>query len=150
MGSPCPTSTYAISRPKTRRRCFWYGNAAETMFVSLPSFAEVFMGLHPFSIEGCNFCSRVIPEAELPCLRRRLCGRTFFRRPLDGQRKLVIARDQRGDAATLELAEQLSSKRRIGASSRWLLGDQRPSRSCRGCTRPRASPDTLVSGCLSC
>jgi hypothetical protein len=28
MGSPCPTSTYAISRPRIRRRCFWYGNAA--------------------------------------------------------------------------------------------------------------------------
>src|SRR5262249_33820362 len=34
MGSPCPTSTYAISRPRTRRRFFWYGNAAEIMFVS--------------------------------------------------------------------------------------------------------------------
>src|SRR5215813_9376805 len=29
MGSPSPTSTYAISLPRTRRRCFWYGNAAE-------------------------------------------------------------------------------------------------------------------------
>src|SRR5262252_4972306 len=29
MGSPSPTSTYAISRPRIRRRCFWYGNAAE-------------------------------------------------------------------------------------------------------------------------
>src|SRR5215475_8081452 len=28
MGSPFPTSTYAISRPRTRRRCFWYGKAA--------------------------------------------------------------------------------------------------------------------------
>src|SRR5882762_9374429 len=37
MGSPCPTSTYAISRPRTRRRCFWYGNAAEIMLPS-PSF----------------------------------------------------------------------------------------------------------------
>src|SRR3989442_5860775 len=26
--------TYAISRPRTRRRCFWYGNAAEIMFAS--------------------------------------------------------------------------------------------------------------------
>src|SRR3989442_9326393 len=34
MGSPSPTSTYAISRPRTRRRCFWYGNAAEIMFAS--------------------------------------------------------------------------------------------------------------------
>src|SRR5262245_29829505 len=31
MGSPSPTSTYAISLPRTRRRCFWYGNAAEIM-----------------------------------------------------------------------------------------------------------------------
>src|SRR5262249_19017035 len=29
MGSPSPTSTYAISLPRIRRRCFWYGNAAE-------------------------------------------------------------------------------------------------------------------------
>src|SRR4051794_39587859 len=34
MGAPSPTSTYAISRPRTRRRCFWYGNAAEIMFAS--------------------------------------------------------------------------------------------------------------------
>src|SRR5262245_55195930 len=35
MGSPVPTSTYAISRPRTRRRCFSYGNAAEIMLASL-------------------------------------------------------------------------------------------------------------------
>src|SRR5262245_35980570 len=29
IGSPSPTSTYAISRPRTRRRCFGYRNAAE-------------------------------------------------------------------------------------------------------------------------
>ena len=29
MGSPCPTSTNAISRSRTRRRCFWYGRVAE-------------------------------------------------------------------------------------------------------------------------
>src|SRR6516225_8710946 len=34
MGSPSPTSTYAISRPRARRRFFWYGNAAEIMFAS--------------------------------------------------------------------------------------------------------------------
>ena len=34
MGSPSPTSTYAISLPRTCRRCFWYGNAAEIMFTS--------------------------------------------------------------------------------------------------------------------
>src|SRR5215472_12756100 len=34
MGSPFPTSTYAISRPRTRRRCFWNGNAAEILFAS--------------------------------------------------------------------------------------------------------------------
>src|SRR5947209_16440643 len=34
MGSPSPTSTYAISLPRTRRRCFWYGNVAEIMFPS--------------------------------------------------------------------------------------------------------------------
>src|SRR5262245_45399893 len=35
MGSPSPTSTYAISLPRTRRRFFWYGNAAEIMFALL-------------------------------------------------------------------------------------------------------------------
>src|SRR5262249_22243705 len=34
IGSPSPTPTYAISRPRTRRRCFWYGNAAEILFAS--------------------------------------------------------------------------------------------------------------------
>src|SRR4029077_17678439 len=34
MGSPSPTSTYAISLPRTRRRCFLYGNAAKIFFVS--------------------------------------------------------------------------------------------------------------------
>jgi len=34
MGSPSPTSTYAISRPRIRRRFFWYGKAAEIMFAS--------------------------------------------------------------------------------------------------------------------
>src|SRR5215469_10597005 len=34
MGSPSPTSTYAISRSKTRRRSFLYGNAAEILFAS--------------------------------------------------------------------------------------------------------------------
>ena len=34
MGSPSPTFTYAISLPRNRRRCFWYGNAAE---ITLPS-----------------------------------------------------------------------------------------------------------------
>src|SRR5262245_6077022 len=34
MGSPSPTSTYAISLPRTLRRCFWYGNAAEIMLAS--------------------------------------------------------------------------------------------------------------------
>ncbi len=33
MGSPSPTSTYAISRPRTCRRFFWNGNAAEILVV---------------------------------------------------------------------------------------------------------------------
>src|SRR5215475_9722630 len=37
MGSPCPISTYAISLPRTRRRCFWYGNAAEIISLLLRS-----------------------------------------------------------------------------------------------------------------
>src|SRR5882724_7276583 len=48
MGSPSPTSTYAISLPRTRRRCFLYGNAAEivAMLVS-PSFFVVAMLVSP-------------------------------------------------------------------------------------------------------
>src|SRR5713101_7421829 len=46
MGSPSPTSTYAISLPRTRRRCFWYGNAAEIMLAS-PSFFVVAMLASP-------------------------------------------------------------------------------------------------------
>jgi integrase len=33
-GSPSPASTYAMSLPRTRRRRFWYGNAAEIMLAS--------------------------------------------------------------------------------------------------------------------
>src|SRR5262245_41756932 len=40
MGSPSPTSTYAIWLPRTRRRCFLYGKAAEIMLAS-PSFFVV-------------------------------------------------------------------------------------------------------------
>jgi hypothetical protein len=39
-GVPSPTSTYAISLPRTRRLCFWYGNAAEIM-VATPSFSVI-------------------------------------------------------------------------------------------------------------
>src|ERR1700758_1633610 len=35
IGSPSPTFTYAISLPRTRRRCFWYGNAAEIVLALL-------------------------------------------------------------------------------------------------------------------
>src|SRR5499427_5967399 len=34
MGSPSPVSTYAISLPRTCRRCFLYGNAADILFAS--------------------------------------------------------------------------------------------------------------------
>src|SRR5262245_46605019 len=34
MGSPSPISAYAISLPRTCRRFFWNGNAAEIMFAS--------------------------------------------------------------------------------------------------------------------
>src|SRR5262249_44033556 len=44
MGSPCPSSTYAISLPRTRRRCFLYGNAAEIMCAS-PSLVVVPLSL---------------------------------------------------------------------------------------------------------
>jgi len=55
--TPCPTSTYAISRPSTRRRCFWYGNAAEIMFASPAIEAEAtacaFMK-HSFQVGGAR------------------------------------------------------------------------------------------------
>src|SRR6516165_534182 len=47
MGSPSPTSTYAISLPRTCRRFFWYGNAAEIMFASptqIPQAMGVLLG----------------------------------------------------------------------------------------------------------
>src|SRR5262249_55401405 len=42
MGAPPPPSTYAISLPRTRRRCFWYGNAAEIIFASPSFFISLF------------------------------------------------------------------------------------------------------------
>src|SRR5215475_9800318 len=59
MGSPSPTSTYAISLPRIWRRCFLYGNAAEILFTSPPNFAEGFMGTLSFATEGFDFCRRV-------------------------------------------------------------------------------------------
>src|SRR5215813_6935643 len=62
MGSPCPTSTYAISRPRTRRRCFWYGNVAEITFAfSYGNVAEIifFMFASPVVADYhlvANFC----------------------------------------------------------------------------------------------
>src|SRR5262249_32981678 len=41
MGSPRPTSTYAISLPRTRRHCFWYGSVAEIMWASPSLFVVV-------------------------------------------------------------------------------------------------------------
>src|SRR5262249_13156485 len=51
IGSPFPTSTNAISLPRTRSRFFWYGNAAEIRFVSITSSAEVFMDLIRFRLK---------------------------------------------------------------------------------------------------
>src|SRR5262245_49328456 len=53
MGSPSPISTYAISRPRTRRRCFWYGNAVEIMFVS-PHTGRVLFAVHPVKTSDCG------------------------------------------------------------------------------------------------
>src|SRR2546425_3287586 len=50
MGSPSPTSTYAISLPRTRRRCLWYGNAAEIMLAS-PPFCHSRDGVSEASLE---------------------------------------------------------------------------------------------------
>src|SRR5262249_15890419 len=36
IGSPSPTSTYAMSLPRTRRRCFSYGNTAEIIIFASP------------------------------------------------------------------------------------------------------------------
>src|SRR5262245_24284249 len=55
MGSPCPTSTYAISVPRTRRRCFWFGNAAEIMGFLLLCRGEYLLGL-----------SDALPRQEVP------------------------------------------------------------------------------------
>src|SRR5713226_170142 len=53
MGSPVPTSTYAISLSRTRRRCFWYGNAAEIISAS-PSFFVGIVQLIGVKIGGTN------------------------------------------------------------------------------------------------
>src|SRR5215813_2516879 len=45
MGSPSPTSTYAISLPRTRRRCFWYGNAAEPSDMPVGPYSNSVTGL---------------------------------------------------------------------------------------------------------
>src|SRR5215469_4242666 len=50
MRSPSPTSTYAISLPRTCRRCFWYGNAAEIMFASPVVFAAADVDLEVGSL----------------------------------------------------------------------------------------------------
>jgi hypothetical protein len=40
MGSPLPTSTYAISQPRTRCFFFWYGNSPEIILPSPLSCSE--------------------------------------------------------------------------------------------------------------
>src|SRR5215470_15335309 len=54
MGSPSPTSTYAISLPRTRRRCFLYGNAAEIMVTSPFFFCNSILApvARPAQVEG--------------------------------------------------------------------------------------------------
>src|SRR5258708_20584035 len=65
MGSPSPTSTYAIWRPRTCCRCFWYGKAAEIMvlMVAAPPF---FGGSRRASAPTCpppECGQRGLPEA---------------------------------------------------------------------------------------
>src|SRR5262249_2100083 len=52
MGSPSPTSTYAISWPRARRRCFLYGNAAEIMLPSVSLWDIAMFMRHSFQLEG--------------------------------------------------------------------------------------------------
>src|SRR5262249_45147137 len=58
MGSPSPTSTYAISLPKSRRRCLWYGNAAE---IKLPS-PLVVVAVRAHERRGARSTYRVVEE----------------------------------------------------------------------------------------
>src|SRR6516225_3038845 len=64
MGSPSPTSTYAISLPRTCRRCFWYGNAAEIMFASPVVFAAA-----DIDLEVCNLAPGQLLRNLYRCLR---------------------------------------------------------------------------------
>src|SRR5215831_2364106 len=60
MGSPSPTSTYAISLPSTRRRCFWNGNAAEIMFdSSVECFEKAFILKPHFLRDAVQYYSRL-------------------------------------------------------------------------------------------
>jgi len=86
------------------------------MFVSMPSFAEGFIGLHPFSIEGFDFCHRVIPNAESDpaCANmwQDVLSMAIGRSANAGHTKGLV-----NNAATLALAEQLSRNRRAPNSS---------------------------------
>ena len=78
MGLPSPTSTYAISRPRTRRRPFWYGNAAEIMFASKRSHRQVECNLNGRSrvgIDNASGCCQIHLAASGE-LERRILGRS--------------------------------------------------------------------------
>src|ERR1700751_5755157 len=63
MGSPAPPSTYAISRPRTRRRCFLYGNAAEITFASPSLSMDAFRYSTPCRHEGA--LREALPERDV-------------------------------------------------------------------------------------
>src|SRR5215472_6386258 len=87
-GSPSPISTYAISLPRTRRRCFWYGNAAEIELYSnsltglLIDEVLVFMWAYSLKLNEVNGTMRLIsnlrrfrgPSTRSACSRTR-CSR---------------------------------------------------------------------------
>src|SRR5215475_5622759 len=68
IGSPFPTSTYAISLPRTCRRCFWYGNAAETMFALLLNSSRTSSEPTSQVLDAQKHCPHDITTAVLPLI----------------------------------------------------------------------------------
>src|SRR5215469_1686508 len=80
MGSPSPTSTYAISLPRTCRRCFWYGNAAEIMFASPVVFAAADIDLEVGSLAPGQLLQNLYRCPALRMLRRGIHEQAHARR----------------------------------------------------------------------
>src|SRR5215469_3282280 len=82
MGSPSPTSTYAISLPRTCRRCFWYGNAAEIMFACPVVFAAADIDLEVGSLAPGQLLQSLYQCPALLMLRRGMNEHAHARRLL--------------------------------------------------------------------